>query len=56
VRLSRPAQRALCGIFDLASNSVAEPCHVRVIGKRQDEPSKALELIFQCLRRAGIAG
>ncbi len=54
VYLSRRAQYAICGIFDLAYNGAGQPVDVRRIGERQRIPHRFLEQIFQRLRRAGI--
>ncbi|MEE8164576.1 MAG: Rrf2 family transcriptional regulator [Myxococcota bacterium] len=54
MRLSRRAQYALCGIFDLAYNGAGEPVRVQAIGARQQIPQRFLEQIFQRLRKAGL--
>jgi Rrf2 family protein len=54
VRWSFQIQYAICGVFDLAYNGQGEPVQVRVIGERQEIPTRYLEQIFQKLRRAGL--
>lgn len=54
MRLSRRAQYALCGVFDLAFNGAGEPVRVAQIGERQGIPYRFLEQIFQDLRRAEL--
>jgi len=54
MRLSLQVHYAICGIFDLAYNGQGEPVQVRVIGERQQIPTRYLEQIFQRLRRADL--
>jgi len=54
MRLSLQSRYAICGIFDLAYHAGGGPAQVRVIGARQQIPSRYLEQIFQKLRRAGL--
>jgi Rrf2 family iron-sulfur cluster assembly transcriptional regulator len=54
MRFSQQVQYALSAIFDLAYNGLGDPVQVRVIGDRQDIPTRYLEQIFQRLRRAHL--
>ncbi|MCZ6463700.1 MAG: Rrf2 family transcriptional regulator [Proteobacteria bacterium] len=54
MRLSLQVQYAVCGIFDLAYNGQGRPVQVRVIGERQEIPTRYLEQIFQRLRKAEL--
>ena len=54
MRFSLQVNYAVCGLFDLAYNGGGEPVQVRVIGDRQQVPTRYLEQIFQRLRRAGL--
>ena len=42
MRLSLQVQYAVCGIFDLAYNGQGRPVQVRVIGERQEIPTRYL--------------
>jgi Rrf2 family protein len=54
VRLSLQIQYAVYAVFDLAYNGRDDPVQVRVIGARQQIPTRYLEQIFQRLRRAKL--
>jgi len=54
MRFSLQVHYAICGVFDLAYNGQGEPVQVRVIGERQEIPTRYLEQIFQRLRRANL--
>jgi Rrf2 family protein len=54
MRFSLQVHYAVCGVFDLAYNGRGEPVQVRVIGERQEIPTRYLEQIFQRLRRAKL--
>jgi Rrf2 family protein len=54
MRFSLQVHYAICGIFDLAYNGQGAPVQVRVIGERQQIPTRYLEQIFQRLRRAKL--
>ena len=54
MRFSLQVHHAVCGIFDLAYNGQGAAVQVRVIGERQQIPTRYLEQIFQRLRRARL--
>jgi Rrf2 family protein len=54
MRLSHQVHYAICGVFDLAYNGNGEPVQVRIIGERQQIPTRYLEQIFQRLRKADL--
>jgi len=54
VRWSLQVQYGVYAIFDLAYNGREVPVQVRVIGERQQIPTRYLEQIFQRLRRARL--
>jgi Rrf2 family protein len=54
VRWSLQVQYAVYAMFDLAYNGRETPVQVRVIGERQQIPTRYLEQIFQRLRRARL--
>jgi len=54
VRWSLQVQYGVYAMFDLAYNGREAPVQVRVIGDRQQIPTRYLEQIFQRLRRARL--
>jgi Rrf2 family iron-sulfur cluster assembly transcriptional regulator len=54
MRLSLQVQYAICGLFDIAYNGEGGSVQVRLIGERQQIPTRYLEQIFQRLRRARL--
>ncbi len=54
MRLSLQVQYAICGLFDIAYNGQGDSVQVRLIGERQQIPTRYLEQIFQRLRRARL--
>ena len=54
MRLSLQVQYAICGLFDIAYNGEGAAVQVRLIGDRQQIPTRYLEQIFQRLRRARL--
>jgi Rrf2 family protein len=54
VRWSLQVQYGVYAMFDLAYNGRDTPVQVRVIGDRQQIPTRYLEQIFQRLRRARL--
>ena len=54
MRLSLQVQYAICGLFDIAYNGQGGAVQVRLIGERQQIPTRYLEQIFQRLRRAQL--
>jgi Rrf2 family protein len=54
VRWSLQVQYGVYAMFDLAYNGRETPVQVRVIGERQQIPTRYLEQIFQRLRRARL--
>jgi Rrf2 family iron-sulfur cluster assembly transcriptional regulator len=54
MQLSLQVQYAICGVFDLAYSGDGQQVQVRVIGERQQIPTRYLEQIFQRLRKAGL--
>ena len=54
MRLSLQVQYAVCGLFDIAYNGQGSSVQVRLIGERQQIPTRYLEQIFQRLRRARL--
>ena len=54
MQLSLQVQYAICGVFDLAYSGDGQQVRVRIIGERQQIPTRYLEQIFQRLRKAGI--
>ncbi len=54
MRFSLQIHYAICGVFDLAYNGQGEPVQVRMVGERQEIPTRYLEQIFQRLRRAKL--
>jgi Rrf2 family transcriptional regulator, cysteine metabolism repressor len=54
MNISVKAEYALQAIFDLASNSAAEPVKIAEIARRQEIPQKFLELILASLKQGGF--
>ncbi|HKJ24065.1 MAG TPA: Rrf2 family transcriptional regulator [Myxococcota bacterium] len=54
MRWSLQVQYGVYAMFDLAYNGREAPVQVRVIGERQQIPTRYLEQIFQRLRRARL--
>ncbi|MBW2314422.1 MAG: Rrf2 family transcriptional regulator [Deltaproteobacteria bacterium] len=54
MRWSLQVQYGVYAMFDLAYNGRETPVQVRVIGERQQIPTRYLEQIFQRLRRARL--
>jgi len=54
MRFSLQVHYAVCSMFDLAYNGLDQPVQVRVMGERQQIPTRYLEQIFQRLRRARL--
>jgi Rrf2 family protein len=54
MRLSLQVQYAICGLFDIVYNGQGDSVQVRLIGERQQIPTRYLEQIFQRLRRARL--